>query len=114
MQHLAQTFHGLMHGIVSALMSMQELVDAAPDAGGLINAVLLLEGEVHGEVEKGIDLPIFNREIPLEGLTGIIQKGVVLGVKGDPVGRQVLNWRERQALAMALPGGNKEVSNLFS
>ena len=70
-----------MHGIVSALMSMQELVDAASDAGGLINAVLLLEGEVHGEVEKGIDLPIFNREIPFEGLTGIIQKGVVvLGV----------------------------------
>ena len=103
-----------MHGIVSALMSMQELVDAASDAGGLINAVLLLEGEVHGEVEKGIDLPIFNREIPFEGLTGIIQKGVVLGVKGDPVGRQVLNWRERQALAMPLPGGNKEVSNLLS
>lgn len=114
MQHLSQAFHGLMHGIVSTLMSIQELVDAASDAGGLINAVLLLEGEVHGEVEKGIDLPIFNREISLEVLTGIIQKAVVLGVQADQVGRQVLNWREWQALAMPLPGGNKEVSNLLS
>lgn len=113
-QHLAQAFHGLVHGIVPALMAMQELVNAVPNAGRLVNAVLLLEGEVHGEVQKGVDLPIFNREISLEHLIGIIEKVVVLGVKGDPVGRQVLNRRQWQALAMPLPGSNEKVSNLFS
>jgi hypothetical protein len=43
MQHLAEAFHGLVHGSMPALVLSAQCLDAMPHAWRLINGHLLLE-----------------------------------------------------------------------
>ena len=52
----------------------------------MVDADLLVDGEVQREVEEGIHLAVFGLPFPFPGACGIAQQGVVFGVAGGDVG----------------------------
>ena len=61
-----------------------EQLHRLPDAGGLVDGQLLLDREVHGQVQERIGAAVLDRVVGLQGRGLVGEVGVVLGVLGDP------------------------------
>ena len=57
--HGAQAIHGVVVGQVQRVAPVRQQLHGLPDAPGLVNAALLTDGQVHGEVEKRVAFSLF-------------------------------------------------------
>jgi hypothetical protein len=65
---------------------------------------LLEEGQMQAEVEKWICLAILRQKIPPQGIVGVVEQGVILGVRPNDSGDLALQWLERHTLPGLAPG----------
>ena len=82
--HLAQAIHGLVVGQVQRIAAVRQQLHRLPDAPGLINAALLADGQVHGQVQERVALAFFSVLHGGQGGVDIGQIGVVFGVLVNP------------------------------
>ena len=88
-------------------------LEGFPDARGLVDGELLLDGQVQGEMQEGVDLAILRAEV-LQHRLGIFKQGVVLGMMGDQIGSDDLELGQNLAVPVLGPGADKELAGLIS
>lgn len=79
LQHTAQALHGIVVGMVQRVMAMGQQLDRLPDATRLVNAALLRNGQMHGQMQKRVTA---SRLLRADGGQGRVQVGEVARVFG--------------------------------
>jgi hypothetical protein len=100
--HLAQALHGCMVGFVQAIKTGREQFYRLADATRLVDAALLADRQVHGQMQKrpgvlrglGGFAGLFCRQ-PSQRRVNVGQFGMVFGVLGDPQVRYGFNSFQR-------------------
>ena len=80
----------------------------------LVDADLFGDGEVQGQMQEGVHLPAFRRELLLERSLLVFKQGMVLRMLGDEVDGRRFGAFEDTALPMLAPGGAKELTDLVA
>jgi len=83
--HATQAFHGGMVRLVQGLSFVAQQFHRLPNAAGLVNAALLADGQMHGQVQKGVFFGGVNLQHAGQGGVYVGQFGMVLGVLVDPL-----------------------------
>lgn len=80
----------------------------------LIDADLIGDSQVQGEMKKGVHLAAFGSELLLNGGLRAFQQGVVFRVLFDQVGSRRLGAFKHQAFAVFTPGFAEKNANLLT
>lgn len=84
------------------------------NARRLVDADLLVDGEMQREMQEGIHRAGLGRPFLGEGRLGIRQQVVVFRVTGDDIHRRDFGADERQAFLMLFPGVAEKAANLIT
>jgi hypothetical protein len=82
--HLAQAIHGFVVSGVQGVTAVGQHLYGLPNAAGLVNAALLADGQVHGQMEERIALTFIDLLHGSQGCIDIGQLCVVLRVIVNP------------------------------
>jgi len=94
-QHLAQAFHGFVVGGVQVRAALGQQFHGLADATRLVDAALLADGQVHGQVQEGVGAVRLQVVVALHGGVHVVQFREVLGVLRDPQAGQGLDRLHR-------------------
>jgi hypothetical protein len=83
--HAAQAFHGGVMGLVQGVAFVGEQFHGLANAARLVNAALLANRQVHGQMQKRILSGGINIEHAGQGRIHVRELGVVLGVLVNPL-----------------------------
>ena len=102
-----------MFGVVDRKACAQGMVGGAYPRR-LVDADLVGDGQVQGEMKEGIHLSAVRREFLLDRSLRIFQQRMVLRMVFDEVGGGHLGTFERQALAVFAPGFAEKLTDLLA
>ena len=107
-QHLAQAFHGGVVGVVQRIEPFGQQFDCLTDAARLVNAALLADRQVHGQVQKRVGLLRRFVVVAGNGCVHVRQVCVVLGMLGNPqAGQRLDGFHGRAALGFGVHTAQK-------
>ena len=101
-EHLTQALHGLMRGFVRRPGALGQLLKAVANSRRLINRELLGDGQMHGQMQKGIACRAVRIETKRHSLIGVGQQVLIFGMLIDPATGKRL--QRRQGLSCFLSG----------
>ena len=99
LQHPAQALHGIVMGLVQGVVPVGQQLDRLPDAAWLVDAALLRDGEMHGQMQECVAPSLLQGA---HGCQGGVQIGEVAGVFGvlvHPLNRYDFNSFQRKSRA---------------
>ena len=91
-----------------------QAVERRADARRLVDADLLVDGEVQRKMEEGVHLPAFGRPFLFQRAGTVGEQGVILGMARGDVGGGDFGADQRQAFLVFLPGGAEKLANLIA
>ncbi len=102
-----------MVGVVKRIAPVGEQFNGLAYSTGLVNAALLTDGQVHGEVQKGIAVPLAAGVNLYQGSIHIGEICVVLRMLGDPLACQGFNGFHGRIAQGFFVDGAKKPTNVF-
>ena len=84
------------------------------DPPGLVDRQLLLDGDVHAEMQERIGLARFRKIIALARRLGMFEKSMIFGVPQDHLHDEFFHALQRLSLAVRAPGAEKYLACLCS
>ena len=112
-ERFAQTLKDGVFSLVHVKTGTQLVVGGA-NSRRLIDADLIGDGQVQGEMKKGVHLSAFRSEFLLNGGLQVFQQGVVFRMLFDQVGSRRFGAFEHQAFAVFAPGFAEKNANLLT
>ena len=101
--HFSQAVHDVMLRVHGVAIPLEQTLIAFADAGRLVDRHLLGDRQVHGKVQERVGLAGFRQVVTLPVTIGLVEQGVVFGMRQHGIERRL--FRPRQRLAGAEPIG---------
>jgi len=112
-EHGAQTFHGLVVGLVQRIALVGQQFHRLAYAARLVYAALLADRQVHGQMQKRVGACRVHRQHGGQRGVQVGKIGVVLGVLIHPARGNGFNGFQRQAVAGLGKGFAKKATHVF-
>lgn len=109
----AEAFEKGVFGFMDIEACTQGFVGGA-DACWLVDADLVGDGQMQREMEKGVHLAAFRRELLHHRRVRIFQQGVVFGMVHNQIGRRRFGALQNKPLTVLAPGLAKETADLLT
>lgn len=111
-QGFAEAFQCIVQRIV-ALAAGASDVEGGTDAGRLVDGKLFLHCQVQRQMQKGVDLAVFRREVALDRIP-VLDQCVIFRVQCDDVDRDRFERRKHFTLTVLAPGVDEKAANLLA